>query len=188
MLVKTIGLEPVEGVDNRLHDPRSQCRCLSCEDTAEQVRLREDEERTKCLVICADIPEKVTKTQRTLFEDHSHGPLRDSRGLKPPRQILANALHEGQEVLTDTIMGLDEHFQDKKLQELPRRGSKASSRDTVIRSIFEDVSAGEGASQLILASKDIILARRVTAGVAARQWLGHMSDDTLQHLSHTFGT
>lgn len=34
---------------------------------------------------------------------------------------------------------------------------------------------------------DLILARRVTAGVRSRQWVGQMSDDSLQQLSRDCG-
>ena len=185
MLVRTI--EPVEAVDCRLQDRDSHCCCLSCEDVAGQVRLWEGKGKPKrCPVICAEVSDKVTQTQCSLFEDHSQGPPQASEDLEPPKQIRVNSLHGSQQVLTDLVMGLEEHFRDKKLQELPIRGPQVSGQNSVIRrSIFEDVLAGQGASQLILASKDIILARRVTAGKGARQWLGYMSDDTLQHLSHT---
>lgn len=48
---------------------------------------------------------------------------------------------------------------------------------------FENVSVGEGAHQVIVATLgDLISAQRVTAAVGAKQWLGQMSDTTLQQL------
>jgi hypothetical protein len=49
---------------------------------------------------------------------------------------------------------------------------------------FEDVSAAEHAQQVIVStSGDRILARKVIAGVRTTQWLGQMSDNSLQKLS-----
>jgi len=50
--------------------------------------------------------------------------------------------------------------------------------------VFEDVSAAQEAHQLIVATLgDLISAKRVTAGLRAAQWLGQMSDASLQQLS-----
>lgn len=50
--------------------------------------------------------------------------------------------------------------------------------------IFEDVSMAEDGHQVIVATLgDLISARRVTAGARSTQWLGQMSDASLQQLS-----
>jgi predicted nucleic acid-binding Zn-ribbon protein len=50
--------------------------------------------------------------------------------------------------------------------------------------IFGDVSAGEDSHQVIVATLgDLISARQVTAGNRGTQWLGQMSDESLQQLS-----
>jgi hypothetical protein len=49
---------------------------------------------------------------------------------------------------------------------------------------FDEVSAAGDAQQVIVATHgDSIMATRVTAGVRTSQWLGQMSDATLQRLS-----
>jgi hypothetical protein len=101
-------------------------------------------------------PRRSTKLNTVSLRTVFNAPVRASKRLESPKQILVSALHEGQQMLTDTIMDPEEHFQDKRLQELPMRGSKASGQDAVIRrNIFEDGSAGQDVSQLILASKDL---------------------------------
>jgi hypothetical protein len=50
--------------------------------------------------------------------------------------------------------------------------------------VFEDVSAAENAHQAILSTfSHLISAKRVTAGAGATQWLGGMSDATVQKMS-----
>src|SRR5271163_1549444 len=56
--------------------------------------------------------------------------------------------------------------------------------DQVRTNVFEDVSAAKDAHQLIISTLgDLVLAKQVTAGLGADQWLGQMSDATVQQLS-----
>lgn len=56
--------------------------------------------------------------------------------------------------------------------------------DQVRTNVFEDVSAAKDAHQLIISTLgDLILAKQVTAGLRADQWLGQVSDTTVQQLS-----
>jgi conjugal transfer/entry exclusion protein len=56
--------------------------------------------------------------------------------------------------------------------------------DQVRTNVFEDVSAAKDAHQLIISTLgDLILAKRVTAGLGSDQWLGQASDATIQQLS-----
>lgn len=60
--------------------------------------------------------------------------------------------------------------------------------DKVRTNVFEDVSAAQDAHQVIVSTlADLISAKRVTAGVGARQWLGQMSDATVQQLARSQG-
>jgi len=54
--------------------------------------------------------------------------------------------------------------------------------------IFEDVSMAEDGHQVIVSTiGDLILAKRITAGARSSQWMGQMSDDSLQQLAKTLG-
>jgi hypothetical protein len=56
--------------------------------------------------------------------------------------------------------------------------------DQVRTNVFEEVSAAKDAHQLMISTVgDLILAKRVTAGLGADQWLGQASDATVQQLS-----
>jgi chromosome segregation ATPase len=56
--------------------------------------------------------------------------------------------------------------------------------DQVRTNVFEDVSAAKDAHQLIISTLgDLVLAKQVTAGLGADQWLGQVSDATVQQLS-----
>ncbi|KFY17277.1 hypothetical protein V491_05045 [Pseudogymnoascus sp. VKM F-3775] len=55
--------------------------------------------------------------------------------------------------------------------------------------VFEDVSMGDDGDQIIVATfGDLISAKRVTVGSRSRQFLGQMSDASLQQLSHKVGS
>ncbi|KAH7379010.1 hypothetical protein BKA64DRAFT_585480 [Cadophora sp. MPI-SDFR-AT-0126] len=55
--------------------------------------------------------------------------------------------------------------------------------------VFEDIfTADDGHQVLVSTIGDLISARRVTAGVRSRQWLGQISDKTLQQLLHSHGS
>jgi hypothetical protein len=54
--------------------------------------------------------------------------------------------------------------------------------------IFEDVSTAQDAHQVVISTLgDLVSARHITAGVRSTQWLGQMSDATLQQLSRDRG-
>lgn len=54
--------------------------------------------------------------------------------------------------------------------------------------IFEDVSMAEDGHQVIVSTiGDLILAKRVSAGARSTQWMGQMSDDSLQQLTKALG-
>lgn len=60
--------------------------------------------------------------------------------------------------------------------------------DQVRTHVFEDISADIDAHQVIIStSGDLIVAKRITAGVGATQWLGQMSDAVIQQLSRDRG-
>lgn len=60
--------------------------------------------------------------------------------------------------------------------------------DKVRTNVFEDVSAARNAHQIIVSTlDDLISAKRVTAGVDAKQWLGQMSDATVRALARSHG-
>ncbi len=60
--------------------------------------------------------------------------------------------------------------------------------DQVQTNVFEDVSVAQDSHQVVVATLgDLISARRVTAGARSKQWLGQMSDASLQQLSRDYG-
>lgn len=60
--------------------------------------------------------------------------------------------------------------------------------DKVRTNVFEDVTAAQDSDQVVVSTVgDLISAKRVTAGVGATQWLGQMSDATLQKLARGRG-
>jgi hypothetical protein len=60
--------------------------------------------------------------------------------------------------------------------------------DKVRTNVFEDVSAAQDAHQVVVSTLgELVSAKRVTADVGATQWLGQMSDATLQQLARGRG-
>lgn len=68
--------------------------------------------------------------------------------------------------------------------------AKASKHvETVRVNVFEDVTAAKDAHQVIVSTfGDLISAKRVTADVGARQYLGQMSDAALRDLHNSQGS
>ncbi|OQV10381.1 hypothetical protein CLAIMM_14393 [Cladophialophora immunda] len=70
------------------------------------------------------------------------------------------------------------------------RGTRQSSTALVINesraqgNIFQDVEAGPDAHQVIVGTRDVICAKGVIAAKGATQWLGQMSDRTLQQMEY----
>jgi predicted nucleic acid-binding Zn-ribbon protein len=60
--------------------------------------------------------------------------------------------------------------------------------DKVRTNVFEDVTAAQNSDQVVVSTLgDLISAKRITAGVGATQWLGQMSDTSLQQLARSRG-
>ena len=54
--------------------------------------------------------------------------------------------------------------------------------------VFEDVSTADDSHQVLVSTiGDLISAKRIIAGARSRQWLGQMSDDSLQQMSQSHG-
>ena len=67
--------------------------------------------------------------------------------------------------------------------------AQASQNVNQVRThVFEDISADRDAHQVIVpTSGDLIVAKRISAGAGATQWLGQMPDTVLQQLSRDRG-
>lgn len=63
--------------------------------------------------------------------------------------------------------------------------AQASQHINQVRThVFEDISADRDAHQVIVStSGDLIVAKRISAGVGATQWLGQMPEAVIQQLS-----
>lgn len=60
--------------------------------------------------------------------------------------------------------------------------------DKVRTNVFEDVTAAQDSDQIVVSTLgDLISAKRITAGVRATQWIGQMSDTSLQQLARGRG-
>ena len=159
-----------------------------------------------CFVLVAPAGNRLTIAREKL--KRGDGSLLIARSLHT-----ATALLELHEKLSDTTANLDQHLHDidNHLRNLPTPAvrifggterervqaekesiqqclaicTEASEQADQFRtSVFEDVLAAQDAQQLIIATLgDLISAKRVTAEISATQWLGQMSDATLQQLS-----
>jgi hypothetical protein len=85
----------------------------------------------------------------------------------------ADGSHQDLETLSDSI---------KQCLSICNQATEQASTDRV--NVFEDVFMGDDGHQLIISTMgDLISARRVTVGARSIQWLGQMSDTSLQQLS-----
>jgi hypothetical protein len=96
-------------------------------------------------------------------------------------------LQDVQQMLAKTIVRLTEHIQriDQRLEAISAHEATALTDGSTPRTNhFEDISAGPYSQQVVVAtSGDIISASRVETGLGTMQWLGQMTDATLQQLS-----
>jgi hypothetical protein len=134
-------------------------------------------------------------------------------GLVSAKNVTATALQELQERLTNTTSSLEQHLRDidHRLRNYSTSAARIfggterervqAEKDSIEQclaictraseqaeqprtNVFEDVSAARDAQQLIVATLgDLISAKRVAADISSSQWLGQMSDATVQQLS-----
>lgn len=135
-------------------------------------------------------------------------------GLPSARLIMVNTFKACKERLSDTTIQLEGHLQDldNRLQNLSLPNEQATEQERIKEelnsikqclaicaqastqankermNVFEDVSIADDGHQVLVSTiGDLILARRVAAGARSWQWLGQMSDDSLQQLSQNHG-
>lgn len=77
----------------------------------------------------------------------------------------------------------------RSVEQSPKICSEAAEKALPDRiHVFEDVSMADDGDQIIVASfGDLISAKRITVGSRSRQFLGQMSDTSLQQLSQKIG-
>lgn len=99
---------------------------------------------------------------------------------------LATFLSSGVRLSNDDRTELDQIQEEKdSLQQCLAICNQASEKTNGVRmNIFEDVTSVDDAQQLIVSTLgDLISAKRITTGSRSSQWLGQMSDDTVQQVS-----
>ncbi|KAH7370316.1 hypothetical protein BKA65DRAFT_488159 [Rhexocercosporidium sp. MPI-PUGE-AT-0058] len=112
--------------------------------------------------------------------------------------VTISVLKEYKDLITNTTIDLEEHLQEinDRLRTFTCR-AKLSDTTTKLEDHLQDIDrrlrnlampGARGSDVLVSTIGDLISARRVTAGVRSRQWLGQMSDETLQQLSHSHGS
>ena len=127
----------------------------------------------------------------------------------PARRVTADGFKECKERLNKTSFKLERHLQEITARldnKSPNKQKGESGRieeernsiqqciaicaeaagqaESARTNVFEDVSAAQEAHQVAVATLgDLVFARRVTVGDRSAQWLGQMSDASLQQLS-----
>ena len=135
--------------------------------------------------------EHIAQLQSSLSEEFPRDIISIPRGPMSSQQATANTLQECKDILTNVTIGLEGHIQEinSRLQALFIGGVMILGGDgTIQTNVFKDVSAAQDAHQVIVSPRDLISATRVTAGIEGRQWLGQISDVTLQRLSYDPGS
>ena len=80
----------------------------------------------------------------------------------------------------------DERDSTKQCLAICAQASEQANADRT--NVFEDVTMAEDGHQVIVSTiGDLILAKRVSAGARSTQWMGQMSDDSLQQLTKALG-
>ncbi|KAH6670193.1 hypothetical protein B0J14DRAFT_672038 [Halenospora varia] len=165
---------------------------LSDEVITEREQLQREKESTeKCLATYTKALAHIGQFQYNLSEEFYRDIISIPRGLMLSKRATANALQECEDALTNATVDLEENIQgiNSRLQTLFVREAGMLVEDAMVRTnVFKDVSAAQDAHQVIVSPGNLISATRVTAGIEGRQWLGQMSDGTLQRLSYNEGS
>ena len=90
---------------------------------------------------------------------------------------------------SEQTMSANDAAQQQRMQRTDNDAERAVSgqMDEAQRFIFEDLNTGEGAHLVIVSTAtpgNPITARNITTGNRTSKWLGQMSDESLQTLSH----
>lgn len=137
------------------------------------------------------------------LEGHVSAKRATSKALKECKETLINTTTELEEYLqklnnrledfsrgdSTSGVGIAEHArvqeEKKGVEHCLKLCERASHQaDDVQTNVFEDVSVAHDSHQVVVATLgDLISARRVSAGARSKQWLGQMSDASLQQLS-----
>jgi predicted nucleic acid-binding Zn-ribbon protein len=137
---------------------------VSAQRDTDRVLVRCKDDLTTMLSQMRDRLHDVTRRQETLSQQHS---------VSEDQAKEKNALQEELDSIKQSLKICEEAF--RKAQ--PDRTN-----------IFEDITMAEDGHQIMVSTfGDLVCARRVNAGARAIQWLGQMSDESLQGLSHTKG-
>lgn len=177
-------------------------------DVDKTSNIREEDESLKqCVTICGNVFNSVDNNRSQKYsageKQFSSPGLRDvDNAVTVTKEMLVefqDRLSEYSTILDSLPMELDE-----KPQTLPWQGAEHMKSDdaepndtredsdsdtphpakTARKNTFEDITSADNSHQLIVSTiGDQILARRIFTGAMSMQWLGQMSDDTLQRLS-----
>ncbi|EDN04893.1 predicted protein [Histoplasma mississippiense (nom. inval.)] len=154
----------LQDVENKLDSFIPKGTKMEHEDSMQWSRIQEERNSTQqCLRICADALE------------HKH-----AERLKARLEAMSQAAK-----MEETAEW--EQFQEERnsLRQCLAICAEASEQTKQVRfNEFEDVLSADDAHQVIVSTLgELISAKRITTGSRSAQWLGQMSDETLQQLS-----
>ena len=139
----------------------------------------------------------------TEFEGYASAKRATSKAIKESKEKFANTALE----LEESLQKLNNRLEDisrrdltsgvtaaehgrvqeekKAVEHCLRVCARASHQaDEVQTNVFEDVTVAQDSHQVVVATLgDLISAKRVSAGARSKQWLGQMSDTSLQQIS-----
>ncbi|KAK6357112.1 hypothetical protein TWF718_001438 [Orbilia javanica] len=97
-------------------------------------------------------------------------------------QLRLSAISNHPESFGNTGAAAEEIESIKQCLAICSQASEQANQNRV--NVFEDIKTAEDGEQIIVATLgDLVSAKRVTSGSRSIQWLGQMSDATLQHLA-----
>ena len=203
--------ELLHGIDDKIESEHS--RVPGNPANADDFRINEnsvEEERAsiqQCLRICEEVSTHIGQVLAHGFADIStpsggHDRLIKLGGVTPARFTTSTTLENCKLGLGVTSSQLKMQLEDlnKRMARLSQQTSKeeldsikeclaicTNATEQLAKErvhVFEDVEMAEYGIQVIVATMgDLISARRITAGSRSAQWLGQMSDTSLQQLS-----
>jgi hypothetical protein len=204
--------EHLQNIDEKLQEcALNKSETLATATNDKQAMLEERESANQCLSICAQVAEHIERVEPTI-RNVQPTPIMRSRHLLSSGQATSKTLQECKTRFNATATELKEHLRNldeylgsselstetssyvqiqeekKSIEQCLGICAAASGQAEGIRvNVAEDIYTGQASHQVIVATLgDLIQARRVTAGDNSTQWVGQMSDQSLQQLSRNY--
>lgn len=186
--------EPDE-MKRRLQDEKEcilKCRDICTEVASHIETVRPQIPQSSSAVYVDDTASILADKAVTRDTEQATGRCKDPSGVLPQLTRSLEEVAHRQQILQRRPASPNQHTQQQKLhaeiesiKQSIEMGTEVSKQVRSERTnVFEDITLADDGHQVIVSTcGDLVLAKNISAGARSRQWLGQMSDESLQRLS-----